>query len=86
MSEYPPGTFQFTERIMEMDIERIRRDRKSSHVDRLGAAGQPRSQAWYRGALAWLGHQLVTWGEDLQDRFSSQATVREPQPAEPPAA
>ena len=86
MSEYPPGMFQFSERITEMNIERIRRDHKSSRVDRLGAAGQPRSQAWYREGLAWLGHQLVIWGEDLQERFSSRGAACGPQPAEPPAA
>jgi len=86
MSEYPPGTFQFGERIIEMNTERIHRDRKSSRVNHLGAAGQPRSQAWHREALAWLGHQLVTWGEDLQERFSSGGAACGPQPVEPPAA
>jgi hypothetical protein len=84
MSDFPPGTFDFSERIMEMNVEQIRRDRRTSHVIRLPGPSLSRSRAWFGGALAWLGCQLATWGKDLQERTSGGGTACEP--AKPPAA
>ena len=86
MSDFPPGTFDLSERIMEMNVERIRRDRRSSHMNRLPRPSLSRSRAWFGGALAWLGCQLTTSGEDLQERFGNRDAVCGPQAAEPPAA
>ena len=82
----PPSSFQLEERIVELTIERIRRDRQSSSTSRPRTAEQARSQPRYRDALAGLGCRLATWGAYLQERFSSGSAAREPQPAEPPAA
>jgi hypothetical protein len=86
MGMFPPGAFQFPERIVEANIERIRRDRQSSHVDRHRATRPPRRPGWYRRALVWLGCQLAAWGDKLQEQFSSAGAACGPQSVEHPAA
>jgi hypothetical protein len=82
----PPSNYQFSERIVELTIERLRRDRQSSRASRPRPAEQSRSEPWYRDALAGLGCRLATWGAYLQERFSSGGTACGPQPAKPPVA
>jgi hypothetical protein len=89
MSMFPPvrpSSFQFNKRIVELTIERIRRDRQSSSISRPRAAKQAQILAWYREALGWLGCQLTSWGARLQERSSGDGVGCEPQPTEPSAA
>ena len=81
MSEYPSGTFQFAERIMELNVEQAHRVRESIRLQRQVAAGQRSGQAWYRRALAWLGGHLISWGQRLQERYSTEHPARQAQSA-----
>ena len=67
MCTYPPGTFQFAERTMELTVRDALRQAES---DRMARRAQPYRCCY--GALAWLGEQLATWGLDLQERYGSQ--------------
>lgn len=85
MSTYPPGTFHFAERTMELSVQEAMRQTDSDRVRRLARARGARQHRLYFDALAWLGHQLATWGQDLQERYGSEGRTTIHQSAEGPA-
>lgn len=78
MSEFPAGSFQFADRMMDMHVESARREARARRLQRLAASGQPHSQPFYSALLAGLGQRLVAWGASLQERYSRE----EPTPAQ----
>jgi uncharacterized coiled-coil protein SlyX len=81
MSEFPPGTFQFAERIMDLNVERAHRDTRIHRLRRQITAGQEGNQAFYHEVLAWLGQRLTRWGERLQERYSTEGSAPRPRSA-----
>lgn len=75
MSEFPPGTFEFGDRIMDIQVEQVRRE---VHTQQQAAAVQGDSRPFYSPALARLGHHLVDWGARLQERYSTQGSAPTP--------
>jgi hypothetical protein len=82
MSTYPPGTFHFAERNMELSVRETLRQAESDRARRLARAGSPRRHRFYFHALAWLGNRLATWGQDLQERYSPEGRTSVHKPAE----
>lgn len=72
MSEFPPGTFEFGDRMMGMHVEGARREAKARRLQREAGAAQPHSQRFYSAVLAALGQRLIAWGATLQERHSSE--------------
>jgi hypothetical protein len=79
MCEYPPGTFQFAERTMDMSVEAAHRGAKACRLRREACARQESSPSFFCRALAWLGRCLATWGERLQERYGPEESVPLPQ-------
>jgi len=75
MSEYPPGSFVFAERIMDMHVEEARREVQTQRLRRQAGAARPRSQRFYGAVLAGLGQQLVAWGASLQEGYSTEEST-----------
>lgn len=71
MSEYPPGSFVFAERIMDMHVEEARHEVQAQRLRRQAGAVRPRSQRFYHAILAGLGQHLVAWGASLQESYST---------------
>jgi hypothetical protein len=82
MSTYPPGTFKFAERNMELSVQETLRQAESDRIRRLARAGSPRPHRLYFHALAWLGSRLATWGQDLQERYGPEGKTSIRQSAE----
>ena len=79
MSEYPPGTFQFAERTMDLSVQEALRGARSRRLQREASTGRESSPRFYFGALVWLGQHLATWGERLQERYNAEESVPLPQ-------
>lgn len=50
--------------------DRMRLMREESNTRRR-LAGPAESTPFYSGLLMWLGHRLVIWGRNLQERYST---------------
>jgi hypothetical protein len=79
MSEYAPGTFQFAERIMDMKVEKARRETNARRLQSQAGAGRDPSPRFYGRALAWMGRRLANWGRQLQERYGSEGSRPMPQ-------
>lgn len=79
MSEYAPGTFQFAERIMDMNVAEARRE--AQRLRRRARADRASGQRLHFRALAWLGQRLTSWGVHLQERYSTEGSSPVPQSA-----
>ena len=82
MSTYPPGTFQFAERTMDLSVREALGQAESDRVRRLAKASSARQHRFYFIALAWLGHRLATWGQGLQERYGPEGRTSMRQSAE----
>lgn len=82
MSTYPPGTFQFAERTMDLSVREALGQAESDRVRRLAKASGARQHRFYFVALAWLGHQLASWGQGLQERYGPEGRTSIRQSAE----
>ena len=81
MSEYAPGTFQFAERIMDMNVMEARRGAEAQRLQRRARAGRASGQRLHFRTLAWLGQRLTSWGVRLQERYSTEGSSPVPQSA-----
>lgn len=77
MSQYPPGTFQFADCIMDMHVDSARREVQARRLGRLAGAARPRGRRWSPTILAarmaaGLGRRLVAWGASLQEIYSTK--------------
>lgn len=75
MSEFPPGSFEFADRIMNIKVEDARRE---VQANRQAAALQAGSPPFYCATLARLGHHLAAWGARLQERYSTEDSAPTP--------
>jgi hypothetical protein len=82
MSEYSPGTFQFAERIMDMNVQQAHRAARAEGLCRQARAGALSNRPVYCTALAWLGQRLAGWGKSLHERYGSEGPTSMPQSAE----
>ena len=82
MSGFPPGTFEFADRIAVLNVEEAHRDARARRLQRQISSGRRGSRALLGDALAWLGQRLTSWGEQLQQRYGTERSVREPQSPE----
>jgi len=81
MSEYAPGTFQFAEQIMDMNVAEARRGAEAQRLHRRARADRASGQRLHFRALAWLGQRLTSWGVRLQERYSTEGSSPVPQSA-----
>jgi hypothetical protein len=79
MSEYAPGSWQFAERIMDMNVEKAHLQAARHRLWRQAQGDRRTSRRFYFGALAWLGYRLAAWGQRLQARYSSEGSTPMPQ-------
>lgn len=79
MSEFPPGSFEFADCMMDMHVARARREAQGR---RLAAAARSRGQRFYCILLASLGQRLMAWGSNLYDRYSTEGAAPTPAPAD----
>jgi hypothetical protein len=75
MSEYPPGSFVFADRIMDMHVEKARHEVQARRQAR---AVLPESQPLYCAILASLGQRLAAWGATLQERYNTEESTPTP--------
>jgi hypothetical protein len=76
MSEYAPGTFQFAERTMQLNVEESHRWAQGERMKRQARAGQEQNRRFYCSMLVSLGQRLSAWGAQLQERYSSADSAR----------
>ena len=79
MSEYPPGSFEFADCMMDMHVRSARREAQGR---RLAAAARSHSQGFHCALLASLGQHLMAWGADLYERYSAEGSTPTPAPAD----
>ena len=79
MSEFPPGTFEFADRMMDMNVASARREAQGR---RLAAAARSHSQRFYCALLASLGQHLMAWGVNLYERYSTEGSTPTAAPAD----
>jgi hypothetical protein len=76
MSEYAPGTFQFAERTMQLNVEESHRWARGERLRRQARAGGAEKPRFYFGFLASMGRRFAAWGAHLQERYSSVDSAR----------
>jgi hypothetical protein len=72
MSEFPPGTFEFGDRMRDMHVENARREAQARRLQMQAAAGYSTSPRFYTTILAGLGQHLAAWGKTLEERYSTE--------------
>jgi hypothetical protein len=78
MSEFPPGSFDLADCIMDMHVGRARREARARRLAKEAAGARPHSQPFYCTALAGLGQRLAAWGASLQERYSTEESTPTP--------
>jgi hypothetical protein len=78
MSEFPLGSFEFADRIMDMHVESARQEAQAQRLRRLASARRPGSQRPHSAILAGLGQHLAAWGASLQERYSTEESTPTP--------
>jgi hypothetical protein len=53
----------------------LRREAEIEQLVRQVNVRRAQHASWHCCALNWLGHQLVTWGYRLQERYSAATTT-----------
>jgi hypothetical protein len=81
MSDYSPGAFHFADRVVDQTVRAAHREAESYRLLCKAKAGCERSNRFYFGALAWVGHRLTAWGKYLQERYNVEDTAPVPQSA-----
>jgi hypothetical protein len=79
MSEFPPGTFIFAERTMELAAQSAQRETNARGFQSRVRSGRQSFAQFYFRALAWLGQCLAAWGERLQERYGAEESAGLPQ-------
>lgn len=69
MSEFPLGSFEFADRIMDAKVEEARREAQARRLRQQALAAGPRRHGFFGAALARLGQHLSTWGAGLEARY-----------------
>lgn len=71
MSEYPPGSFELADRIVDLKVAEAHRDAQEQRLRRQAGAGRAHKHRFYCAALARLGVYLSAWGMRLQEHYSA---------------
>ncbi len=75
MSEHPPGTYLFAERIMALNVQQAQGAAKRYRLQKLARLGQGQRWHFYTAALIWLGQHLAAWGRRLQERYGTEGST-----------
>lgn len=75
MSQYSPGLFDLTERIMHQNVAEAHREADSQ---RQAAAVHRGSHRLFCAVLTRVGQRLVAWGSHLQERYSTNGSAPTP--------
>lgn len=75
---YPPGSFEFAERIMHAKVQEAQREAEAQRLQRQAGAVRARRDHFYCVALAQLGQRLSAWGERLQERYGAEGSTPTP--------
>ncbi len=78
MSGFPPGSFEFADRLMDAKVEQARREVQARRLQRQAGAVEAPSQSFYSAALARLGQRLSAWGAHLQERYTTDSSTPTP--------
>ncbi len=76
MSEYAPGTLYNAERNMQMAVRDAHQWAETRRLQRQARGGRNGVQRFYFDALASLGTRLMSWGQRLQERYSSEGSAQ----------
>ena len=78
MSEFPPGSFEFGERIMHAKVQEAQREAEAQRLRQQAGVSGARSEHFYGAALARLGQCLSAWGARLQERYAVDGSTPTP--------
>ncbi len=81
MSGFPPGTFEFADKIAAQNVEQALGDARARQLARQVSAPR-RGVTLLSDALVSVGSRLSRWGEWLRHRYGSEAVVRSQEPCE----
>jgi hypothetical protein len=81
MSEFAPGTFQFAERSMKQSVREAHQWAEARRLQRQAMTRRIRVHRFYFDAMSSLGCRLASWGERLQERYSSEGSAQATQSA-----
>ncbi len=81
MSEFAPGTFQFAERSMEQSVREAHEWAENRRLQRQASEAHGRVHRFYFDAMCSLGGRLASWGERLQERYSTEGSPQVTQSA-----
>lgn len=56
-------------------VNELRQDREKQRIIQQALQAGARPEPLYAPALAWMGRQLMTWGETLQTRYADIETT-----------
>lgn len=76
MSEFAPGTFQFAERSMKQSVREAHQWAETRRLQRQAGVARGRVHRFFFDAMSALGHRLASWGERLQERFSTEGSTQ----------
>jgi hypothetical protein len=74
MSEFPPGSFDLTERIMHQTVAEAHREAHAHGLQRQAAVARGAGHRLCCAILVQVGQRLVAWGAHLQERYSTNGT------------
>ena len=78
MSEFPPGSFEFAERIMHAKVQEAQREAEVQRLQRQAGVARARGDHFYGVGLGWLGQCLSAWGARLQERYAADGSTPRP--------
>jgi hypothetical protein len=81
MSEFSPGTFQFAEKSMKQSVREAHQWAEARRLQRQVRAGSGKLHRFYSDVMSSLGGRLASWGERLQERYSSEGSAQATQSA-----
>lgn len=78
MSEFPPGSLEFAERIMDAKVQEARHEAEAQRLRQQAGIARARSEHFYGASLARLGQRLSAWGARLQERYAADGSTPTP--------
>ncbi len=76
MSGFPPGTFDFADRIAAQNVEQALRDARARQLANQVSPRRRAAMTLLSNALVSMGSRLSRWGERLRQRYASETAVR----------
>lgn len=76
MSGFPPGTFEFSDKMASQNVEQALRDARARRLANQVSAPRRRAMTLLSDALVSTGSRLSRWGERLRQRYASETAVR----------